>query len=110
MTWASLLAGWMEIARASRALGTKGPDAAWKASIPAIITLDALTFALADLKRLDESERQVAIDRAGVLLSRHRAELERTWAGRGVPEEVAEMVSDAQKAHEAALARWRSGP
>lgn len=108
LTWATLLAGWVELARASRALGPHADDPRWQRSIAPVITLHAVECSLGELHRLDPGERPTAIDRAAILIERARLELDTAWSGRPQPAEVARLIGDASLALHTARTRWRS--
>lgn len=109
LTWAGLLARWTAFAQASVALPRTGEGEKWRAAVPGIIALQAVTFALAEAAGLAAPERALARDRAGVLIERHAGEFARLWpvgagaAGResGLPAALAELLADARAA-------WRS--
>jgi hypothetical protein len=101
VTWSALLAKWTEFARAAVALPHQGESGMLKQSVPALIGLQAVTQALAELDRLARSERDLGLDRAAVLIKRYDAELSSVWAGH-VPADVHELVEDARQSLEAA--------
>ncbi len=73
LTWTSLLARWMDLARASRAMegrGLKPSEAA------AVITFEAVAMAMPHVRGLPIGERAYALDQAAVLLDARRADLD----------------------------------
>lgn len=111
LTWPALLAHWTAFAKASLALPKNAEGDRWRAAVPAIIGLQAVTFALGDLDRLRaapsdaDGERALAIDRAELLIRKHGAELHDLWAGEPLHPELARLIEDAR----AALAAARDG-
>ena len=101
LTWTGLLGQWVQFAQASLAL----PDdhehrgAQWRASVPAVINLQAVTFALADLDRLAADERSLALDKAELLINQSTDQLSAIWdpAG-GMSMELSEICLDASLA------------
>lgn len=108
MTWTALLAKWTEFAKSALALSSEGEGGKLRRSVFALIGLQATTHALAELVWLPKSERAVGLDRAAVLIARYTAELNSVWEG-GLPSEVRELTSDAEKAWESAQTLISSG-
>lgn len=102
LTWTGLLAQWMRFAQASLAIPNEADGARWRASVPAIINLQAVTFALADLHQLPADERALGIDKAQILIERSEAELDRSWHDKDRSPMLIEIVSDAHHAIDAA--------
>ena len=75
MTWASLLARWMDLARTSQALVGQ-PGIVDRRAVPALITFEAIAMAMQHLGGLTATERNFALDQAAVLLDARRADLE----------------------------------
>lgn len=97
LTWTGLLTQWVRFAQASLALPADVEGERWRASVPAIINLQAVTFALADLDRLDQDERALALDKAELLIRAAQEQVVETWRG-DAPESVNEIVLDAHTA------------
>ena len=95
LEWPALLAKWVEFAQASVALPHDDDGKAWRASVPPIITLQAVTLALGELNELSSSDQPVAIDKASLLIEREASALSRIWDA-DIPAEVARLVRDAQ--------------
>jgi hypothetical protein len=100
LTWTGLLAQWVRFAQASLALpeDSDGFGARWRASVAAIINLQAVTFALADLERLAANERLLALDKAELLIDQSTGEIERIWAGIELSPALREVCADARLA------------
>ncbi len=97
LTWTALLGKWVEFAKVSVALPKDVEGEQWRASVVAIINLQAVTFALAEVGDLPEIDRPVALDRAEVLINDNQASLESIWAD-AMPDSVAEITRDARGA------------
>jgi hypothetical protein len=95
VTWAVLLGHWIDFARSALALPDDAEGRRLRDSVPDIIMLQAVWFALQHLDELDVPERALGIDRAEVLIERHRAALEARWQCQGLPGLVHELVDDA---------------
>ncbi|MFG0330239.1 MAG: hypothetical protein ACF8PN_10110 [Phycisphaerales bacterium] len=104
LTWAALLAQWLDFARASVAFPQTDEGARWKSSVPAIINLQAVTFALAEIDDLPADERALGVDRAEILLRENVAALHELWEDAEMPGGMIDLVDDARLALEAALA------
>lgn len=97
MTWAGLLARWVELAKGAVALpGTKAGQQL-RASVPDIIMLEAVAHALKELGRLDEGERALGVDRAGVLIEKHEGALRGRFRGQ-LPGQLEELIVEARRA------------
>ena len=104
VTWTALLGRWVSFARSAVALPDDAQGRAWKAAVPDIIGLQAVTCALDELDQLPPHERALGLDRARVLIERHSGNLHRLWPN-GLHPMLDEMIGDAQaamhKAHSA---------
>ena len=98
LTWTGLLSKWMEFAQASLALPDDAEGRRWRASVTPIINLQAVTFALGDLAKLDPADRPHARDKAAVLIRENAAALEETWRGESMPALAGEIIDDARAA------------
>ncbi|MCZ6837119.1 MAG: hypothetical protein O7G85_15195 [Planctomycetota bacterium] len=107
LTWTALLGKWISFAKASVALPDDEEGRNWRDSVVAIINLQAVTFALAEIGELVPQDRPVALDRAEMMIDENQKSLERTW-GKSIPESLSEIVDDARKAH--VLARSIDSP
>lgn len=105
LTWPALLAHWTSFAQASLALPKNEVGDRYRAAVPAIINLQAVTFALADLGKLTmPGERAVALDKAELIMRGSTGTLHGLWRAEPLPQELVTMIHDAN----AALAAVRS--
>ena len=98
MTWTALLARWMDFARASLVLPPDATGERWRASVTPVITLQAVTFALAELGRLVAEDRPLARDRVEVLIDRSAGDLADIWRDAAMSETLREIIEDARAA------------
>lgn len=98
LTWAALLAQWLDFARASVALPADAEGDRWRASVAPIINLQAVTFALADLDSLNPDERSLGLDRAEWLICGTVEKLNRLWRGQPCNPLIEEIIRDARRA------------
>ncbi|MEM9882965.1 MAG: hypothetical protein AAF800_08620 [Planctomycetota bacterium] len=100
MAWAVLLGRWVEFAKSSTAWPGDASGRRWKDSVPDIVQLQAVWFALREADGLGAGERALGCDRAAVLIARHAGSLRRRWsaAGGALPEELASLIRDAESA------------
>jgi len=102
LTWTGLLGQWVRFAQASLALPPDAQGSRWRTSVPAVINLQAVTFALADLEKLAADERALALDKARLLIDGAVSRLERAWNGEIMPALLSEIRGDAQRAWQCA--------
>ncbi|MCC6425956.1 MAG: hypothetical protein IT435_03960 [Phycisphaerales bacterium] len=103
ITWAALLAKWTEFAQAALALPKDEQGKRWRAAVPDIIALQAITHALSEIDSLTRpGERALGIDRAQIQIRTHGGNLHRLWGDEPLMPQLAELISDATLAHEAA--------
>ncbi|MCI0631176.1 MAG: hypothetical protein L0Y44_11050 [Phycisphaerales bacterium] len=102
LTWTALLAQWVQFAQASLALPDSVDGPQWRASVPAIINLQAVTFALAELERLIPDDRPVALDKARILIDQSTRQLTSIWNRAPLSPALDEICEDAQAAFAAA--------
>jgi hypothetical protein len=112
-TWSALLGHWVALVKAGEGLVQAAPDdpeaARWRASIPEVVTLQAITFALGDLAGLPEADRPLARDRADLGVTAAAATLDEIWHGVEMPESMLEIAGDARRAVDQAVyagLRW----
>lgn len=103
LTWAALLGKWTEFAKAATALPDDAEGRRWRAGVPAIISLQAVTLALGELDRIpDAAERAAGIDRAEVVIRKEIGRLHEIWSTNGMreplPEHLTELIEDARRA------------
>lgn len=96
LTWAVLLGRWVSFARGALALPDDAEGRRLRASVPDIIMLQAVWFALQDLHGLDAEQRAVGIDRAALLIDRHGEALAARW-GPAMPPLLREVLEDARR-------------
>ncbi len=98
LAWPALLAHWLDFARSTVAIPDDADGERWRASVAAIVNLQAVTFALAELDRVDPADRPLARDRAAVLIRENAAALESAWRAVPMPETLLEVGDDARAA------------
>ena len=103
LTWTALLAKWVDFARSAVALPDDADGLRWRQSVPAVINLQAVTFALADLERIAVADRALARDRGRVLVAEQVAAIDAIWTTPDRPRALGEMIADARAAAEASL-------
>lgn len=112
MNWAGLLAHWTAFAQSSLALPKTASGERWRSAVPAIIGLQAVTHALAELDGLKpakagsegegaisvdlQAERALGQDRAAVVIREQSAALHELWRGEPLPEELQDIIGDAK--------------
>jgi hypothetical protein len=105
LTWPALLARWTAFAQSSLALPKNAAGDRWRAAVPAIINLQAVTFALEDLDRLTRpGEKALALDKAEIIIRSGTGQLHALWRGDVVPTELVALIHDAGTAIDAARA------
>ena len=97
LTWAALLARWVQFARSAVALPEDAHGRAWKAAVPDIIGLQAVTCALGELDQLPPEERALGLDRARVLIDRYAKHIGELFKD-DIHPTLTEMIDDARKA------------
>lgn len=100
LTWTALLGKWIEFAQASVALTGDAEGDRWRKSVPGVINLQAVTFALAELGDLPAEDRPVARDKAEILISDNADKLGSIWGDGQLPDGLKEIIADARKALE----------
>lgn len=103
LTWPALLAHWTAFAQSSLALPKTAEGDRWRASVPSVIGLQAVTLALKDIDRLAsdtdaEGERALGLDKAGILIRQYAGELNGIFKGVTLHEELATLIDDARAA------------
>lgn len=98
LTWTALLARWIEFAQAAVAIPEEENGERWRASVPAMINLQAVTLALRELDTVDQREWPWARDKAEVLIERSASELGEAWRAEPMPGTVLELCDDARSA------------
>lgn len=98
LTWTGLLGKCVEFAQASLALPQDAEGERWRASVPSIVALQAVTFALHDLSALPVEEHAVARDRAAILVRDHVGQLEAIWGDTPMGETLLDVCTAARRA------------
>ncbi|HRQ76406.1 MAG TPA: hypothetical protein PK098_10860 [Phycisphaerales bacterium] len=98
LTWTGLLSQWVRFAQSAPALPKNAEGERWRAAVPSVIALQAVTFALNDLARLPVADRAHARDKADMMIRDHTATLMSIWQGDAMPNAVQEMIADADDA------------
>jgi hypothetical protein len=96
IAWSTLLAKWIQWAKASVALPDDAAGTAWKASLPHLISLQAITHAMNELADVVLSDRAFALERAEYSVKEHTTGLHSCWASEPLPESVATVIDTAQ--------------
>ena len=97
LTWAVLLGRWVDFAKSAVALPSSTAGRRIRASVPDIIVLQAVWFALEHLHELDRGERALGLDRAEVLIEKHAGALRKRYRARRMPAALRELVDDAKR-------------
>jgi len=96
IAWMALVARWVEVARASRAI--PAADTRLRDSIAPLIAIEANTFALREIAAIPEHERMHARDLAELSIRNAAGELDRIWRGEEWPDELFETCTAAERA------------
>ncbi len=104
LTWSVLLGRWVEFARSAVSLPETGPAGRYRRSVAPLITLHAVTHALAELELLPHDDQPPAIDRAEILIRKSERDLAEIWGD--LPPEIAVFITEARAALEAAGRPW----
>jgi hypothetical protein len=102
LTWSLLLAKWTDFAKASTVLPDEGDAGRVKRNVAAIIGLQAVACALAEVDTLPADERNAGLDVAAVQIRSLASQLNDAWSGEPMPEGLVELMHDAQSALTAA--------
>lgn len=103
-----MLGRWTELARAASA---QSSDPGWQrlsACVSDVIALQAVTMALDELPTADPATQALGLDRAGVLIDRSLAGIDRAWRDELRPESLRALIDDARSAHATALRSYAS--
>ena len=103
LTWTALLGRWMDFAKASVAMPKDAEGDRWRACVPAVINLQAVTFALADLGELPVEERPLGRDKAEMIIRDNAGKVREPFRGVEMPDSRAEICADARAALEASV-------
>ena len=97
LTWVALLGRWIEFARSAVGLPDDDAGRRMRDSVPDVIMLQAVWFALQHLHELPADERALGCDRAEVLIDKHTAGLRDRWADGPMPDSMRELIDDAHE-------------
>lgn len=109
LTWTALMGRWAAFARSAVALPDDAGGRAWRACVPAMIGLQAVTAALGDVDELAPDERAVGMDRARLLIQRHADELHQHLGPAPLHPELEALIAEARAALEHAEQQARRG-
>ncbi|RMH14119.1 MAG: hypothetical protein D6695_02150 [Planctomycetota bacterium] len=98
ISWSALLARWTEFAQSALALPQNEEGNRWRDAVPHVISLQAITHALAELPTVDHAEIPLALDRAEIAIRDAASGLDRIWSGLALPTEALELLEDARLA------------
>ena len=96
LTWAVLLGKWVEFAKSAVALPNDEQGVRLKESVPDLIMLQAVWFALEHMDELSPAEHALGCDRAAVLIEKHTLQLRERWKSNPFPELIEQLIVDAQ--------------
>jgi hypothetical protein len=97
LTWAVLLGKWVEFARSAVGLPDDQQGRRLKASVPDLIMLQAVWFALQHMDELTADELALGCDRACVLIDQHEAQLRQRWQPQPLPPQITQLITDARQ-------------
>lgn len=97
LTWAALLGRWLTFARSAVLLPDNEAGRRMRNSVPDLITLQAVWFALHHLDELAEDERALGLDRAEILINKHGQALAQRWRGMQMPPQLGECIDEARQ-------------
>ena len=96
LTWSVLIGRWVDFARSALALPDHEEGRRLKDSVPDIIMLQAVWFALQHLDELGPDERALGLDRAELLIETHSRHLHARWHESSMPSMLSEIMNDAR--------------
>lgn len=97
LTWAVLLGKWVQFAKSAVALPDDEQGRKLRASVPDLIMLQAVWFALQHMNELSSNERALGLDRAALLIEQHEQNLHHCWFPKELPDRVLELIRDARQ-------------
>lgn len=97
LTWTVLLGRWVEFAKSALALPDDEEGRVLRESVPDIIMLQAVWFALQHLDEVRSDQRAVGIDRAELLIDKHSQALTARWHHQVMPPMLHELIADARQ-------------
>jgi hypothetical protein len=99
LTWAVLLGKWVEFARSAVALPNDEQGNKLRQSVPDLIMLQAVWFALQHMNELSTDQQALGVDRAGVLIDHHVQSLTQRWSPDALPDQIQQLIDDAKKVY-----------
>ncbi|HEX7008792.1 MAG TPA: hypothetical protein VF184_02350 [Phycisphaeraceae bacterium] len=106
LTWAAMLGRWVQFARQAVGLPQDDAGVRMRQSVPDIIMLQAVWFALEHLEEVDPQERALGLDRAELLIDQHATALEERWRSTPMPAELRRLIDDARTQLKTARQRY----
>lgn len=97
LTWAVLLGKWVDFARSAVALPNDEQGKRLRASVPDLIMLQAVWFALQHMDELTPDEVSLGLDRAAVLIEQHTTQLRDRWQPQPLPDRIEQLIDEATK-------------
>ena len=98
LVWTVLLGRWIDFAKSAVVLPDDPSSRRLRKSVPDLIMLQAVWYALKNLEELDIPERDLGLDRAQVLIDKHAQLLEDCWPAAELPRQVREIILDTRAA------------
>lgn len=98
LTWAVLLGRWVDLAQQALGLPNDAAGLKMRASVPDIVMLQAVTFALGELDQVPLDQRNLGLDRAALLIEKHSKQLRSRWPSESIHPELQQLITDAQQA------------
>lgn len=98
LAWTVLLGRWIDFAKSAVALPDDPASRRLRKSVPDLIILQAVWYALKNLEGLDMPERALGLDRAQMLIDKHAQLLEDCWPPAELPRQVREIILDTRAA------------
>lgn len=98
LTWTILLAKWTQFAKSSLKLPKTAEGDRWRTAVAPIISLQAVTSAMAELDELEFDERALAFDKSEIIVRSRAEELKTLWAGEDLPDAIVEIIDDTKLA------------
>ncbi|HCD34382.1 MAG TPA: hypothetical protein DER01_18370, partial [Phycisphaerales bacterium] len=97
LTWAVLLGKWVQFARSAVALPDDEQGRKLRASVPDLIMLQAVWFALQHMDELSAAEQALGLDRATVLVDHHTVQLNAHWQSEDLPQKIEQLITDVRQ-------------
>jgi hypothetical protein len=88
----------VDLAQSALALPSNAAGLKMRASVPDIVMLQAVTFALGELDHMDPNQRSLGLDRAALLIEKHAQQLQSRWPEGSLHPQLHQLITDAQQA------------